>query len=140
MRLPSYVFTVTVCVASCSTANSAGTAPRSPCSSGPDYPPGGSFRVEADDTLYPDCIARCAWTTAGPPTLQALPSGHCSVDGERCKMWVNYFCPPDGRLGRVDQMRCSCTAGAWDCVVTGPGGGTCGGADAGTGAEMDGGL
>jgi hypothetical protein len=135
MRLAFYVFSLTVCVASCSTSTPGVTAARSTCSAGPDYPPEDRFRVEDDDTQYASCVARCGWATPGPYTLKALPSGHCTVDGERCAMSVNYFCPPDGRLGRVDQMRCSCTSGSWDCVIAVPGGGTCGPVDAGASAE-----
>lgn len=103
---------------------------RSPCSSGPDYPPDASFpTVTEESSGYPECVPRCG--ASRPFTLNALPSGACGVDGERCRMDVNTFCPPDGRLGRVDAMRCICSSGAWSCAITSQGGGICPAVDSG---------
>lgn len=110
---------------------------------GADYPPGTVFPTEEDQTAYPACAARCVAgrSPPAPQSLEALPSGACTVEGERCGMGLQYFCPPDGVvLGRVDLMRCTCTSGSWSCVTAIQGAGICAGASPdGGGVASDGG-
>lgn len=109
-------------------SNSSKAPSRSSCSVGPDYPAGTVFPNEYDESTYPDCALRCSPGRASPKpqSLEALPSGSCDVEGERCGMLIQYFCPPDQAiLGRVDRMRCSCTSGSWTCVTALQGAGLC---------------
>lgn len=106
-------------------ANCKDSEEHSACSTGPDYPDDIVFPYVEDTAEYPHCKARCG--TSKPSTLKALPSGSCSVDGERCLAWLNFYCGSQSELAaRVDALRCTCESGSWVCVTTGEGGGWCG--------------
>jgi hypothetical protein len=97
---------------------------RSACSTGPDYPDDAFFPFVGDDGEYPQCKPRCGSTKRD--TLSALPSGSCSVDGERCLAWLSFYCGSQSELAaRVDGLRCSCENGSWVCVTIRQGGGAC---------------
>lgn len=68
--------------------------------------------------------------------LDALPSGACTLGGERCGMEIRQRCA-NGAVGRVDGMECTCTSGNWGCAVTSPGGGGCGPSVYDAGSDAD---
>lgn len=105
-----------------------GSAPRSGCSTGEPYPPYDTrFPYVAGD--YPPgapfCLPRCAYDQGARPTLDtdryyvdAVPSGACSVEAERCFMPVQVVCAC-GVFGPRSTLRCDCVNGLWSCAVTG---------------------
>lgn len=114
---------------SMSSSPSSATA-RSACSTGPAYAADAGFPTEVDSTQYPQCVSRCGQVdksgAAAPGFLpiEAVPSGTCEIEAERCSISVQYLCT-SGTPGRVDNLRCACESGTWRCVYVAQGAGIC---------------
>src|SRR5687767_11824455 len=92
------------------------------CSEGAPHQPFTQFPSPPElDPPKGQCTPRCSYTRRlGTPSVDALPSGACDVDGYTCHMAVYDFCTTNG-------MVCECSDGTWSCFVESPGAGGCGG-------------
>lgn len=124
--------------------------PRSPCSTGPAHPWDTTFPEGPRQSPHPVCVERCGmhptmtWGERGgvSPTMDAVPSGACSFEGEACSMVaVRPCCSPEGDQGQALLFECRCHGGTWACASTHHGGGACAcgadGADGGGDASAD---
>ena len=104
------------------------TGVQSACSTGPAYANDAVFDAGPAESQQPNCVPRCGahpnlvWSTstgvnAGPsPTLEAVPSGACTYEGEACSMVaVRACCPSSPGAGLL--FECHCTNLTWNCVA-----------------------
>lgn len=105
-----------------------------------EYPPAAAGPAEYRDV--PDCVPRCGAERLVPfmgakiHGVEALPSGACPSDDERCGMVAGTTSTCGGEKIACDSstFECLCNDGAWRCYVGARGTGTCGPcADASTG-------
>jgi hypothetical protein len=101
------------------------------CSNGPAWPQTTIFEVDNSVTSHLECTPRCAWSGReidGIRTLDALPSGPCTVNGDTCSMGVTFICECAGpkMAGPTHGFFCSCETGQWACKIASQGAGVCG--------------
>ena len=114
-------------VVACASNEAPRGGPRA-CSTGPAYPFETAFATVDDlGASLPVCTPRCAFREADVPanfanarySIEALPSGSCSVDGDTCRMAAVRVrtCPSGERVScSFTGYRCTCEGGAWRCV------------------------
>lgn len=139
-------FLVVACASNAATtmdADSGAGAQRSACSTGPAYDYRSQFPDEPGATSVstePECTPRCgtgrrAGATVNPFSIEALPSGACSVEGELCAMAAQATCPCPNEQAPSNVYRCRCSGASWTCSIIQAGGSICtnqcAGADAG---------
>lgn len=104
---------------------------RSACSMGPPHVHDSEFPMETnlEHDVLPECVPRCDAKVYHHHNISAVPSGACTVEGERCMMALRKGClvaPESYVQGAVHGLECRCRAREWHCVITVPGSGGCG--------------
>jgi hypothetical protein len=137
MRKTSFtgVIAAVFCLAACSsssndarpTTSALSSDGQSACSTGPAYVFETAFPdIENADSSLPECVPRCEngdkrsgyGTASNAWTIEALPSGACTNDGEACQMAaVRVRTCPSGEKSMCSYTgyECHCEGGNWKC-------------------------
>jgi hypothetical protein len=105
------------------------------CSTGAPYAHPPEVRNKPFDATLPECIPRCGAEQKYPGvgtmafSIEALPSGSCTHEGEACRMaaGTTQQCPgEEKRACNYSGFECRCEGGRWNCSTISPGAGICG--------------